>query len=313
VLHLALPERVGWLAILVAAWAGMRAIIDCVRSGLLASQDYERVALVMAASAATGLAALAIMTATGPFTLERLMVAHVAGLGVGALAAVVVALPLAEAGVRPPRGGLGALLRYARWPALAEGTRLLQLNAGAFLVVSLAGTEEAGLFGIARYPALVFDVVALTLYQYWLSSSVRRSPAEGLRPLLAMQMRMAVAVSGLAVLAAVAAKPFLGVLGESFAVAAPLFVLNAVDYAMLMLVRPAESAYHGLHAPWLEWVQRCAVLPLLLAAGWLLVPRYGAAGMVWAHITAGAASLCVALLLLRGRLDIPLSPEEAAT
>ncbi|NIR36247.1 MAG: hypothetical protein GWO22_09635 [Actinobacteria bacterium] len=70
-------------------------------------------------------------------------------------------------------------------------------------------------------------------------------------------------------------------------------------------MRPAESAYHGLHKPWLEWIQRGAVLPILILSGWLLSGPFGARGMVWAHILAGVAALGVAALLLRGRLAGP--------
>ena len=88
-----------------------------------------------------------------------------------------------------------------------------------------------------------------------------------------------------------------------FAEAAPLFVLNVLDFAILLLVRPAESTYHGLRKPWLEWIQRGAVLPVLVLFGWLLGPRFGAHGMIWTQIIGGIAALVAAAFLLRGRLD----------
>ena len=107
----------------------------------------------------------------------------------------------------------------------------------------------------------------------------------------------------LVVVAAFAVRPLLVLMGSPFTEAAPLFVINAVDFAILLLVRPAESAYHGLHKPWLEWIQRGAVLPVLALSGWMLAPLFGARGMVWAHIVTGIAGLAAAALLLRGRLE----------
>ena len=297
------PESLGPLPLLIACWAGARSFIDCIRSGFLATHRFGRAAMLMVGTTITGLGALAIAVATGPLTLERLLVTHVVGLATGAGVALAMATPLLRDGVRFSWKSQGELLRYARWPSAAEGTRLLQLNLGPILLVTFATSAEAGLFGIARYPAYLFDVIALTLYQYWLSTAVRRPAGSALGVLLRSQVKLAAGIGGLVVGGAFAARPLLGLLGSPFAEAAPLFALNAVDFAILLLVRPAESAYHGLHKPWLEWIQRGAVLPLLTLAGWILAPRFGAEGMVWAHIFAGVVALGVATLLLRGRLE----------
>jgi O-antigen/teichoic acid export membrane protein len=296
------PESMASLPPLVAGWAGARSIIDCLRSGLLATHRFGRAALLMVGTATTGLSALAVAVASGPLTLEHLLMAHVGGLSAGALVALGLCAPLFRDGVRLSRARYWELLRYARWPSLAEGTRLLQLNIGPILLVTFATSAEAGLFSVARYPALVFDAVALSLYQYWLSTAVRRRDTD-MRGFLATQVRLAAVIGACAVVGAIAAQPLLVLLGSPFSEVAPLFVLNAVDFAILLLVRPAESTYHGLHKPWLELIQRGAVLPIMVAMGWVLAPRFGAEGMVWTHIAAGVAALIVAVLLLRGRLD----------
>jgi O-antigen/teichoic acid export membrane protein len=298
----AAPDTMGSLPPLIAGWAGARSIIDCIRSGLLASQDFGRAALLMVGTAATGLTALAVAVTSGPLTLEHLLMAHVAGLSAGALVAIGFSTPLLRDGIRFSRARLWELFRYARWPSLAEGTRLLQINIGPILLVTFSTSSEAGLFGVARYPAYLFDVISLSFYQYWLSTAVRR-PGTKLRGFLGSQLRLAAVIGTLAVAGAFAVRPFLVLLGSPFAEAAPLFVLNVLDFAILLLVRPAESTYHGLRKPWLEWIQRGAVLPVLLSFGWLLGPRFGAQGMIWAHIIGGIAALVAAAFLLRGRLD----------
>ncbi len=302
---LAMPGTLGPIPALIVGWAGARSFIDCVRSGFLARHQFGRATMLMVGSTVTGLAALAAVLLAAPLTLERLLIAHVVGLTGGAVVALALAVPLTRDGVRLSRTALGELLRYARWPSLSEGTRLMHLNAGPILLMTFASSAEAGLFGVARYPAYLFDVVALTLYQYWLSVVVRRSGGADMHAFVRSQVRLAAGVGALVVLGAFATRPLLVLLGSPFAEAAPLFVFNAVDFAILLLVRPAESAYHGLHKPWLEWIQRGAVLPILILSGWLLSGPFGARGMVWAHILAGVAALGVAALLLRGRLAGP--------
>ncbi|MBW2541930.1 MAG: lipopolysaccharide biosynthesis protein [Deltaproteobacteria bacterium] len=298
----AAPEITGPLPPLIAGWAGARSVIDCIRSGLLASQSFGRAALLMVGTAITGLTALAVAVMSGPLTLEHLLMAHVAGLSAGVLVAVGFSTPLLRDGIRFSRARQWELLRYARWPSLAEGTRLLQINIGPILLVTFSTSSEAGLFGVARYPAYIFDIISLSLYQYWLSTAVRR-PDTKLRGFLGSQLRLAAVIGALAVLVAFAVRPLLGLLGSPFVEAAPLFVLNVLDFAILLLVRPAESTYHGLRKPWLEWIQRGAVLPVLLLFGWLLGPRFGAQGMIWTQIMGGIAALVAAAFLLRGRLD----------
>ena len=299
---IAAPETLGSLPPLVAGWAGARSVIDCIRSGLLASQSFGRAALLMAGTAVTGLTALAAAVMSGPLTLEHLLMAHVAGLGAGSLIAIGLSTPLLRDGIHFSQARQWELLRYARWPSLAEGTRLLQINIGPILLITFSTSSEAGLFGVARYPAYALDIITISLYQYWLSTAVRR-PDTKLRGFLGSQLRLAAVIGALAVAGAFAVRPLLVLLGSPFAEAAPLFVLNVLDFSILLLVRPAESTYHGLRKPWLEWIQRGAVLPVLVLFGWLLGPRFGAHGMIWAQIIGGIAALVAAAFLLRGRLD----------
>jgi O-antigen/teichoic acid export membrane protein len=278
-------------------------VLDCVRSGLLAQQQFTRVALLMLLSAVTGLVSLAVTVLTGPLTLERMLLAHVVGLGTGAVAGFGLLAPLMRSGVRLSAARLRELLAYARWPGLSEGTRLLQVNLGPLALLTLAGSAEAGLFSLGRYPAYLFEVAAVSLYQYWLPTAIQeRSPTDRVRFLI-RQLRLA-ALLGLGMcLAAVAGRPLLPWLGENFAAGAHLFVLNAIDFALLLLIRPFDATFHGLHRPRLELLLRMATLPLLCAGALLLAPRFGAEGMVWAHVLTGLLALPLGIWLLRRALD----------
>jgi O-antigen/teichoic acid export membrane protein len=197
------------------------------------------------------------------------------------------------------------LLRYARWPASSEGTRLLQANLGPLILVPLAGSGAAGLFGVARYPAYLFEIVAVSLYQYWLPEASRKGEEGNIGAYLRRQMLLASTIGVAMVLAAVGCRPFLPLLGENFAAAAPLFVLNAVDFALFLLTRPIESVFHGLRKPQLELWPRLARIPLLAIAAWFFVPSGGAPAMVWAYVITGLVVLGLGSWLVSKELRRP--------
>jgi O-antigen/teichoic acid export membrane protein len=163
--------------------------------------------------------------------------------------------------------------------------------------VALAGPAQAGLFGLGRYPAFVFDVIAVSLYQYWLSKAVHVATGATMRAYLGRQLRLAGAIGLAMITGALVVQPLLPLLGENFAGAGRLFVLGAVDFAVVLLIRPVESVFHGLGRPRLELAQRCVTFPVLLVAAFLLVSRWGALGMAGAHIIASVLSLAVGLVL----------------
>ncbi|HYQ70622.1 MAG TPA: hypothetical protein VET88_01700, partial [Gammaproteobacteria bacterium] len=281
----------GRLLALVAVWAVARSLLDIIRSALLAQQRYVDAARVTALSALTGAVALFTIIQLGELTLGRLLTAHVAGLGIAALLGVFFLKDLGAPRWADVPGTWPAVLRYARWPATSEGTRLLQANLGPLLLVPLAGAGAAGLFGVARYPAYLFEVVAVSLYQYWLPEASIREKHSNLGGYLRLQLLMALAIGLAMVLGAVVCSPFLPLLGENFAAVSTLFVLNAVDFSIFLLTRPIDSVFHGLRKPHLELWPRLIRIPLLGIAAWLLVPGTGALGMVWAHVISGIITL----------------------
>ena len=288
------------LGVLAVLWAGARALLDCIRSGLLAQQDFRRTALLTGASAATGLVALSIVVSSEELTVIRLLSAHTAGLFFGALASIPLLAPLGRGRMR--RDSTRAVLEYARWPSLSEGTRLLQANLGAPLLVGLAGTAQAGLFGLGRYPAYLFDVVIVSLYQFWLARAVGVSDRASMRGYVGRQLRWAAGL-GLAMIAGAALTlPVIPILGPDFARARPLFILSAIDFAIVLMIRPIETAFHGLSRPRLELMQRGIGVPVLLIAALALVPRWGAIGMAGSHLVASLTTLAFGALLLRNAL-----------
>jgi O-antigen/teichoic acid export membrane protein len=155
---------------------------------------------------------------------------------------------------------------------------------------------------MGRYPAYVFDVITVSLYQYWLAKAVHVSGGNSVRGHLRRQLAFAGLLGIAMVFGALLARPFLHFLGDNFARAGWLFVLSSVDFAIVLLVRPIETMFHGLHRPHLELIQRWLTLPILLIAALLLTPRWGAAGMAGAHIAGSLGSLAFGAYLLRRTL-----------
>lgn len=290
------------IVFLTVSWAASRVLLECLRSGLLAEEDYNRVALLSVTSAATGLTAIAVAFVSGELTVARLLGAHVLGMLSGALAGFLLLRRLAREGLRP--GGERALFMYARWPALSEGTRLLHVNLGAPLLAAIAGSGEAGLFALGRYPAYVFDVIAVTFYQYWLARAVQVPDAARMREHLTPQFRLAVVLGAIMIGGALVVQPLFPLLGSGFARAAPLMILSAVDFAISLVSRSIESVFHGLARPRLELVQRCVTFAVLAAVVFPLVTRWGAMGMMGAHVISSMVSLGTALVLVRRALAI---------
>jgi len=291
-----------WNLAMVALWAIARAIHDITRSGLLAQQKYLDAARITGLSALTGVCALFMLWKLGDLTVGRLLAAHVLGLGSAALLGLYFLRDMGMRWRRKVPATWPGLLRYARWPASSEGTRLLQANMGPLILVPLAGSGAAGLFGVARYPAYMFEIVAVSLYQYWLPEASREGKEGNIGDYLGRQMKLATAIGVAMVLGAAICSPLLPLLGENFAAAAPLFLLNAVDFSIFLLTRPIESVFHGLREPHLELWPRVVCIAMLVVIAWLLVPAYGALGMVWAHVIAGIIGLGIAGLLVWRKL-----------
>jgi len=62
--------------------------------------------------------------------------------------------------------------------------------------------------------------------------------------------------------------------------------------------------YHGLHKPHLELLWRASRVILLLAAAFMLVPRFGAMGMVWAQVLSSLMGLGLAVWLVWRQFDL---------
>jgi O-antigen/teichoic acid export membrane protein len=291
------------LGLLAVSWAGARALLDTIRSGLLAQENFLRTAILSTTSGVTGLIALSVVVLTGELTVTRILIAHVAGLFLGALAS----LPLVGlAGFNTiRRASFRTLVSYARWPAISEGLRLLQTNLGAPLLVALTGSAQAGVFGLGRYPAYVFDVIAVSLYQFWLARAVRVTSHESMRGYIKRQSVWAGGLGIAMVTASVLAQPLLPLLDEDLALAGPLFVLSAIDFAILLMIRPIETAFHGLRRPRLELMQRSIGIPVLLLVALMLAPTLESIGMALAHIATSLVSLAFGWFLLHRALAAP--------
>ena len=286
------------LLVPLVLWAGAASMLACLRSGLLAQRQYKMAGMLTIMSGVTGLISLSVVLLIAPLTVSRLLMAHMFGLGTSALLGLCFLKPLCREGITFSINLFLKLWRYARWPALSEGIRLFQANMGPLLLAAVAGSDQVGLFSLARYPALLFGMIAVSLYQYWLPEVTREKGADNLIRFLRRQMRLAGLAGACMLIGAVVFRPILPFLGTNFAAAAPLFILSTLDFVLFLLVRPIESVYHGLHKPQLELVLRVVRMPVLVGLGLILSSHYGAVGMVWANVLSGFSVMGIAIWLL---------------
>jgi hypothetical protein len=286
-------------AVLVAIWAGGRSVLECLRSSLLSQELYGRVAVLTVAGAIVGLCALGLILATGDLTIERILLAHAIGQTASGLLATAFLIPLWRMGAELSATSYRQLVAYAKWPTLSEGTKLLHSHIGPVILLAVAGAEQAGLYGLGRYPAYVFGVVGLSLYQYWLPQAALHGIDRRLREFLRRQMKLATLAAVTMLLGAVLIRPLISMLGENLASGTYLLIPNTLDFSLIVLVLPIEAAFHGLRRPQLDFFVRAVKLPLLLALAFFLSSKYGAAGMVWSQVLAGAAALSMAYGVLR--------------
>ncbi len=303
------------LAALVAAWAGGRSVLECLRSSILAREEYGRAATLTMAGAVAGLSALGVVVVTGQLNLERILIAHAVGQVVSAIFAAWFLNSLWKA--RPTVSAVlfRSLMSYARWPTLSEGAKLLQSHVGPLILVMVASAEEAGLYGLGRYPAFVFGVVGLSLFQYWLPQAAHYGSNHRLSKFLRHHMRFAALTAAGMVVCAVLVTPLLPFLGANLGAGAYLMVPNAIDFGFVVLLLPLEAAFHGMNRPQLDTFVRVAKIPLLLTLAFLLSSRFGAAGMVWSQVITGVVALVIAFAVLKRYLiqDVELSDKERTT
>jgi O-antigen/teichoic acid export membrane protein len=281
-------------AALVALWAGGRVVLECLRSSILAREQYRRAAALTISGAAAGLTALAGVMLTGSLTIERILVAHAIGQVVSAVLASGFLVPLWKA--RPVLSTVlyRSLLSYAKWPTLGEGAKLVQSHVGPLILVMVSTAEQAGLYGLGRYPAFVFGVVGMSLYQYWLPQAALYGSSHRIGTFLRKHLRLAALTAIGMVAGAVLVTPLLPLLGENLGAGAPLMLPNAIDFALVVTILPIEASFHGMRRPQLDTYVRLARIPILLALAVLLSSKFGAMGMVWSQVITAASALLIA-------------------
>ena len=286
----------------IIAWTGSRSFVEGLRAGLLAEQKYRDVSVFLSVGAIINLVALIILLVGFDPTLEGFLFAHVAGMTAFAVIGIVFLRALGKDGITLDRTLIRDLLHYARWPIFSESAKLLQIHLGPILLLSMAGAEAAGLFTLGRYPAFVFGIVLLSLYQYLLPEATH-SPVND-QPHRLRELRLAALIGILMLIGAVLVYPLLPLLGTKFETAGPLFLINTLDFAIIVLIIPMEALFHGLHKPYLELISSLVRLIALFALAMWLIPVGGAIAMAWSHVISAIVAVLAAWWLLKRRSDL---------
>jgi O-antigen/teichoic acid export membrane protein len=215
-------------------------------------------------------------------------------------------------GYRMARGGIRAVLREAALPTLTDVTSALFGRIDLYLVGLLLGEGPAGIYNVARqvrtpirqvrqsFDGLLTPIVARTL--------ALRGPAEtGLAVASASRLILAIQLPMLVGLAAIGL-PLLRWFGPEF----------AAGYWALVFVAGAETIQGAFGVSDLIFLYRRPAIALRItmvttavnvAAGWLLIPRFGVDGAGLAVLAAIGAGALIRRMSLRAHfgIRIPLS------
>jgi O-antigen/teichoic acid export membrane protein len=245
---------------------------------------------------AAQLAAVLALSAFGQRTPALFLLAY----GLSSVGTLLVFAPLSRGG--PPLGR--RLLRWARVREVFRFLRPVLLQAvlwnvwffgDLILVEYLRGPVDTGTYGAAKAIANGFAIVPAAI-SFVLAPRVSRLADGEVRGQLGRALALTAAVVlPLAAIVAVAARPLTFILfgGRYEAAAAPLAVL-AVGMALYGLMSVLGALWLGIGRPVVDTVATGAATVVGLAAGVLLIPRWGPLGAAVAFSAGAAAQLVVA-------------------
>jgi len=245
-----------------------------------------------AATAATFLAYLAGMTATG------LALGYCAGtlaaLGFAGFGTLRLYAGDRGQGYRPNRARLIGMLRSASWPTLSDGLNALSGRLDVFIVGFLLGQSPAGIYAMARqirvpvrqvrqsFDGMLTPLIARTLASGGPIETGKAAASVG-RFILAIQFGILIALIALG-------KPFLGSLGQGF----------AVGYSAMIILTIAEAIQGAFGVSDLLFLYRRPMITVSITAvtivinavaAFLLVGPFGVIGAAAAVLIANLAAI----------------------
>ncbi|MEW6776428.1 MAG: oligosaccharide flippase family protein [Bdellovibrionota bacterium] len=226
---------------------------------------------------------------------------------------------LALLGVRPWKRGYSFKKLFHYETSLMGFSLVLSvaLRADLFLLKGLLppaeGGEQAGLYGAAQIFAQVPNALAVSLNFLLLplvSGAVGRGKDEEARRAVRMGLLLGLIIlAGSAAVFSGSAELWIALFYPApYAQAAPALEVLAFGGAAYSLLALATTALTASGRPRASLLLAFFYLAAILAAGFLLVPRYSMRGAAWTHLLAGLLAAMAALFVLRKTLGAALPP-----
>jgi PST family polysaccharide transporter len=200
------------------------------------------------------------------------------------------------------------LLDFGKWLWVSTLLSVVLAQVDLLLVNRYTDPQSAGYYAIALNLSLKVDILNQTLQVVLLPTVAALTTLAQMRGYLQDSLRRSLALTGLLVLVALVARPFiLVVYGASYAPAVPLFYLLLVVAAFDLLTLPVLLLACPLDAPKVIAASHLLRVAAMLAASALLIPLWGGTGAAVAKLLAkvlGALFIGIALTILwRRRLS----------
>ncbi len=200
------------------------------------------------------------------------------------------------------------LLGFGKWLWVSTLLSVVLAQVDLLLVNRYTDPQAAGYYAIALNLSLKVDILNQTLQVVLLPTVAALTTLAQMRGYLQDSLRRSLALTGLLVLVALVARPFiLVVYGASYAPAVPLFYLLLVVAAFDLLTLPVLLLAFPLDAPKVIAASHLLRVAVMLAASAWLIPLWGGAGAAVAKLLAkvlGALFIGIALTILwRRRLS----------
>lgn len=220
--------------------------------------------------------------------------------------------PWRHAAAGPPKAPIREMLRFSRWMGLSLLASILVAQGDLLLVGWLAGPAVVGVYSVALALASRLDTLNQSLFTVLMPRASRLAGATAMRRYQQQALRGGLLLAGGLGLVALLAQPAIVLLyGARYTEAAPIFLallgvvlFDLATSALFLIAWPLGQPRVLALADWLR-------VGVLGAAGWALIPIYGAFGAVGARFLARLTGTVATLWTLRRALGrLPADPSS---
>ena len=190
------------------------------------------------------------------------------------------------------------LWRMSRWLFLMNLCSMFFSRLEVYLLTAFSSVTQLGIFSAAFDLCGGFMLIEAAARNITLPELSRRAHSDDLGRLVGQCTLVLVGVSACLWLGGALVRPFLGaILGARYSHAAPIFLILVTARVAVLPIIPLTTLFFAAERTRSLALIGLIQLAVLVVAGWVLIPAYGAVGAAWTQllVTIAAVISCVAL------------------